>query len=66
VELNQERNILRETLRLITSIDSSFIDPPLASLYVLGLENVGLEQESFTESGLMDVDDFDDTIILEL
>jgi hypothetical protein len=25
-----------------------------------------LEQESFTESGLMDVDDFDDTIILEL
>jgi hypothetical protein len=65
LDLQQEKNILREDLRLATSIDNSFANLALASPRPLGLEDARLEQESSFMPGPMDVNDFDDTIALE-
>lgn len=66
MELQEERNVLRETLRLTTSDDNSLADLPPASLRVLTSEDAGLEREGSFVPGPMDVDDFDDTIVPEL
>jgi hypothetical protein len=39
---------------------------PLASLYISSLKDVGLEQEGFIESNLINVNNFDNIIVLEL
>ena len=65
LDLQQEKNILREDLRLATSVDNSFADLAPASPRPLGSEDAGLEQESSFVPGPMDVDDFDDTIAPE-
>jgi hypothetical protein len=57
---------LRETLQLINSSDNSFIDLPLASSRVLSLEDARLKRESSFILSLINVDNFDDTIVLEL
>jgi hypothetical protein len=52
-------------LRLVTSINNSFTDLASASPRPLGSENTGLEQESSFIPGLMDINNFDNTIIPE-